>query len=211
MRTPITALKGLLELLVDGAKDDPAVRDDFLTTLQAEADRLARLVTDLLTLARLESGGLQLEVAPQWAGDMLRDVATVMETLAADAGVTLRVEAPDDLKVSADRDRIVQVLLGFTDNALKHSPPGTTVTLSAELEGDAAALAVCDQGEGIAPEDLERVFERFYRADGARSGGMGTGLGLAIAKEIVEAHGSTIRVSSTVGEGTSFRFRLPLA
>jgi signal transduction histidine kinase len=212
MRTPIAALKGILELLADGAKDVPEVRDDFIDTMQAEADRLGRLVADLLTLAQLEAGNMRLKVAPEYVSDLLGDVANVMQTLAEQAGVALKVEAPgDDVRVLADRDRVVQVLLSFTDNALKHSPAGTTIHLRAEAQGDTVRLGVSDEGPGIEPEEIARVFERFYRADAARPGGGGTGLGLAIAKEIVEAHGSTIDVESTPGTGTTFGFELPAA
>ncbi len=212
LRTPITALKGLLELLVDGAQDDPEVRDDFMHILQAEADRLARLVTDLLTLARLEAGSLELKIAPHWVADLLHDVATVMGTLASHAGVTLSVDVPEGkVRVLAERDRIVQVLLGLTDNALKHSSAGSTIRLRAEQRAGSVLLSVSDEGEGIEPADLERVFERFYRSDAARAGGGGAGLGLAIAKEIVEAHGSAIHVESTPGAGTTFWFELPAA
>lgn len=211
LRTPIAALKGMLELLDDGAKNVPDVRDDFIHTMQLESDRLGRLVSDLLTLARLESGSLALELAPVYVADLLGDVAHVMQMLAAQADVTLAVEAPDeDLRALADRDRLVQVLLGFTDNALKHAPAGTTVSLSATAGTNAVTFSVCDQGPGISAEEIDRVFERFYRADSARRGA-GTGLGLAIAKEIIEAHGSSIRVESAPGEGTCFSFVLPPA
>ena len=119
--------------------------------------------------------------------------------------------ADGDFEVMADRDRIVQVLLGFVDNALKHSPRGSTVHLRARRAGDAALLEVADEGSGIEPEQIERVFDRFYRADESRAGRGGAGLGLAIAKEIVEVHGSTIEVHSAPGEGTTFGFRLALA
>ena len=115
----------MLELLADGAKDVPEVRDDFIRTMQVESDRLGRLVADLLTLARLEAGSLRLGSTPEFVADLLGDVASVMQTLAEQAGVTLSVEVPDDdVRVLADRDRVVQVLLSFTDNALKHSPSG---------------------------------------------------------------------------------------
>ena len=212
MRTPLAALKGILELLVDGAADDPTVRDDFLGTMQFEADRLGRLVADLLTLAQLEAGSLQLKITSESSADLLGSVASVMNTLAERAGVTLAVDLPDgDVRVLADRDRVVQVLLSFTDNALKHSPRGSTVRLRAQLRGDRVLLAVADEGSGIDAEELPRVFERFYRADAARSGGGGAGLGLAIAKEIVDAHGSSIEVHSQRGAGTTFGFELPVA
>ena len=212
MRTPIAALKGILELLADGAKEDPEVRDDFIATMQVETDRLGRLVIDLLTLAQLDAGSLTLTRQPEWATDLLGDVARVMHALAEQAGVTLAVEPPvDDVQVLADRDRVVQVLLSFTDNALKHSPAGTTVHLRARTTQTGVFLEVADEGPGIEPAQLARVFERFYRADEARPGKGGAGLGLAIAKEIVEAHGSSIEVHSTPGEGTAFGFELPAA
>jgi two-component system phosphate regulon sensor histidine kinase PhoR len=211
MRTPVAALKGMLELLVDGAQDVPEVRDDFMRTMQVEVDRLGRLVSDLLTLAQLEAGSLRVAPAPESATELLDGVARVMATLAEQAGVTLSVEVPDtDLRVLADRDRIAQVLLSFTDNALKHSPKGATVHLGARRRDGSVRLEVTDEGVGIDADELSRVFERFYRSDAARAGG-GAGLGLAIAKEIVEAHGSTIDVTSTPGSGTTFGFELPSA
>ncbi len=213
MRTPIAALKGMLELLMDGAKDRPTVRDEFLGTMQAEVERLGRLVGDLLTLARLEAGSLTLALSPHHVADLFADVTGVMRTLAERSGVELTVElADDDLRVLADRDRVVQVLLSFTDNALKHSPGGTRVHLSASAAGkDRVRLSVTDEGPGIAPDEIERVFERFYRADQSRAGSGGTGLGLAIAKEMIEAHGSRIEVTSSPGAGTTFAFELPRA
>lgn len=212
MRTPIAAIKGMLELLEDGAIDDPEVRDDFIHTMQVESDRLGRLVADLLTLAQLEAGSLRLRPSTEYASDLLGDVARVMHALAEQAEVTLAVDiAEPELRVVGDRDRLVQVLLSFTDNALKHSPAGSTVRLHAERVAEGVLLAVTDEGPGIEPEQLARVFERFYRADAARAGRKGTGLGLAIAKEIVEAHGATIEVDSAPGAGTTFRFTLPEA
>lgn len=210
LRTPIAAIKGMLELLDDSAKHVPEVRDDFIHTMQLEADRLGRLVSDLLTLARLEAGNLKLEPAPASVAEMLDDVAHVMCGLAEQAGVTLDVGAPEsEVQVIADRDRIVQVLLSFTDNAIKHSPAGSVVRMRAEAFGDRVRLSVADEGPGIPEDEVDRVFERFYRADSSR-GGTGTGLGLAIAKEIVEAHGAAIGVTSAPGDGTVFWFELPI-
>jgi signal transduction histidine kinase len=182
-----------------------------MRTMQLEVDRLGRLVADLLTLAQLEAGSLRVAPAPESAAELFGSVAGVLQPLADQAGVRLALEVPEaGLRVLADRDRIVQVLLCFTDNALKHSPRESTVHLRAGKHGDAVRLEVADEGPGIEPEELSRVFERFYRSDAARSGG-GAGLGLAIAKEIVEAHGSSIDVVSTPDAGTTFGFELPSA
>jgi two-component system sensor histidine kinase VicK len=212
MRTPITALKGMLELLEGGAKEDRDVRDDFLRTMSLEVDRLGRLVADLLTLAQLEAGSLKLHREPVSVRELLEEVATVMRPLADRMGAMLAVDAGDrPLEADCDRDRILQVLLGFVDNALKHSPDGGTVTLSAVPRDGAVSLQVRDQGSGIDPQAMARLFERFFRADEPRGTPRGTGLGLSIAKEIVEAHGSAIEVESQPGEGATFRFDLPIA
>lgn len=210
MRTPIAAVKGILELLADGAVEDPAVRDDFIRTLQTETDRLGRLVTDLLTLAQLEAGTLPLELAPLDAAEVLSDVAAVMRPLAERANVTIETDLPNEASAFlGDHDKITQVLLSFTDNALKHSPTGATIRLRARTsEPGFVTLEVSDEGSGINPEDLSRVFERFYQSDTARVAG-GSGLGLAIAKEIIEAHGSSVEINSIPGDGATFRFTLP--
>jgi signal transduction histidine kinase len=211
LRTPIAAIKGMLELLDDSAKNVPEVRDDFIHTMQLETDRLGRLVADLLTLARLEAGSLGLDVAPVDVQDLLADIAGVMRTLAGQAGVKLVTSVPDgESVILADRDRLAQVLLSFTDNAIKHAPPGSSVCLTAQAADSGVRLSVSDEGPGIGADEVARVFERFYQADTARTGG-GTGLGLAIAKEIVEAHGSRIDVESDRGRGTTFTFVLPKA
>ncbi|MDO8964031.1 MAG: ATP-binding protein [Coriobacteriia bacterium] len=212
MRTPISALKGLLELLTGGAKDDPDVRDDFLRTMTLEVDRLGRLVADLLTLAQLEAGNLILHREPVPVAGLLDEVATVMRPLADRSSVALVVEAPDDgIEALCDRDRVMQVLLGFVDNALKHSSSGTVVTLRGAVDGSVVSLEVQDQGIGIDPESVPRLFDRFFRVDESRATPRGTGLGLSIAKEIVEAHDSTIAVRSRLGAGATFSFDLPLA
>ncbi len=210
LRTPISALKGLLELLHGGAKDDAKVRDDFLNTMSLEVDRLGRLVSDLLTLAQLEAGGLTLKLEPVPVVELFGEVASVMHTLAENTSVTIAIDLADEtLDVSCDRDRIMQVLLGFVGNALKHTPRDGAITLRASSSDRLVTLEVRDSGEGIDPEALPRLFDRFFRVDESRASTRGTGLGLSIAKEIVEAHGSSIEVESRLGEGTTFRFELP--
>jgi two-component system sensor histidine kinase BaeS len=211
MRTPIAALKGSIELLEDGAVDKPEVRDRFLATMRVEVDRLQRLVDELFVLAQLDSGRIVLDVAPEPVADVVRDVVTIMRPLAETAGVELTALAPGgDLKAMMDRDRIAQVLLGFVDNALKHTPAGGAVTVWAAREGERAVLGVRDTGAGIPPEDLPHIFDRFYRGSGQPVGvPKGTGLGLSIAQELVEAHGGAIAVESEPGVGSSFSFSLP--
>jgi len=212
LRTPISALKGLLELLNSGAKENPEVRDDFLKTMALEVDRLGRLVADLLTLAQLEGGGFTLKPEPVPVAELLGEVASVMTPLADRSGVTIALDVPGEaLEVSCDRDRIMQVLLGFVGNALNHTPSGGTIELRATSSAQAVTLEVRDNGVGIDPEVVPRLFDRFFRVDESRSSTRGTGLGLSIAKEIVEAHGSEIEVESAPGKGSAFRFDLPRA
>ena len=212
MRTPIAALKGLLELLTAGAAEDPGTREDFLGTMSLEADRLGRLVADLLTLAQLESGDLSLQRKAVPVAELLDNVAMVMHPLAENSGQTLTAELADtSLAVSCDRDRITQVLLGFVDNALKHTDEGGHIALTARAHGDFVTLEVSDDGPGIDPAMIPRLFDRFFRVDESRGVTKGTGLGLSIAKEIIDAHGSSVSVESQVGHGTTFRFDLPRA
>jgi len=211
MRTPIAAVKGLLELLNGGAKDDPAVRDDFLKTMALEVDRLGRLVADMLTLAQLEAGTLKLHREPVPVAELLGNIATVMHPLVDRSGATLAVDGPAErLEAYCDRDRITQVLVGFVDNALKHSGSGHAVTLRAKLHEAVIRFEVHNEGDGIDPELVPRLFDRFFRADESRGMVKGTGLGLSIAKEIIEAHESAVEVESGPGEGATFRFDLPL-
>lgn len=211
MRTPIAAIKGSIELLLDGAADQPEIRDDFLRTMQLEVDRMGRLVSDMLTLAQLEAGNLSLRWDAHSVDTMFKEAAAAMRPLVDRAGVTIDVDVPDgDVMVSCDRDRIMQVLLGFIDNALKHSTRGDRLVLSTRVHRSKAVIEVRDVGTGIPAEVLDRVFDRFFRADESRAAPRGAGLGLSIAKEIVEAHGSAIEVESEMGVGTAFRFDLPL-
>ena len=188
------------------------VLDDFLKTAQLEVDRLERLVEDMLTLAQLEAGTVVLHQESLPVAEMLGEVAAVMHPLAERVGVVLSVSLPEgDIEVTCDRHRIVQVLLGFVDNALKHTREGGHVTLVAQPHGNNVLVKVADDGEGISPDVVPRLFDRFYRADEARATPRGTGLGLAIAKEIIEAHGSTVTVDSEPGRGATFGFELARA
>jgi len=211
LRRPITSLKAMAEALEEGALDDRATARDFVHRMHQEIDGLAQLTNELLTLTRIESGAETLTLTPQSPGDLLADCARRMGPLAARADVALLVEPSDAPAVRADGDRVAQVLANLVHNAVKFTPAGGSVRLSAAREDGRVAFSVADTGVGIDRADLERVFERFYKADRSRSGG-GTGLGLAIAKHIVHAHGGRIEARSDgPGRGATFRFTLPLA
>ncbi len=209
LRTPIATLKAIAETLQSGAIDDRAVARDFVSRMQEEIDGLAQLVQELLSLARIESGADRLALAPIAPGLLLRDTARRMTALAERAGVAIEIDAGPDLPdVTADAERVGQVLANLVHNAVKFTPAGGRVTLSAVVQHGQVEFRVRDSGIGIDPADLDRVFERFYKSDRSRAGG-GTGLGLAIAKHIVQAHGGEIRAASAgPGQGATFTFWL---
>jgi two-component system phosphate regulon sensor histidine kinase PhoR len=211
LRRPITSLKAMAEALEEGALDDHAAARDFVHRMHQEIDGLAQLTNELLTLTRIESGTETLTLAPQSPHDLLVECARRMGPLAARADVALLVEPGDAPAVRADGERVGQVLANLVHNAVKFTPAGGSVRLSAARDDGRVAFIVTDTGVGIERADLERVFERFYKADRSRAGG-GTGLGLAIAKHIVQAHDGRIEARSDgPGRGATFRFTLPLA
>ncbi|MDD5095052.1 MAG: ATP-binding protein [Dehalococcoidia bacterium] len=211
LRTPIASLKALNETLQDGAIDDPAVAKDFLARMNTEVDRLAQMVQELGELSRIESGQMQIQKRPFDIAEVTRSAAARMETPAVRAGLTLSADiAPNLPQALGDRDRIEQVLINLLHNAIKFTPPGGRIDISARSEGNDIMVSVSDTGAGISTQDLPRIFERFYKVDKARSGG-GTGLGLAIAKHIIQAHGGEIWAQSAEGKGSIFSFRLPQA
>lgn len=213
LRTPVSALKGFLELLGEGASEDPAIRDKFLGTMEMEINRLERLVDELFTLSQLDSEQIYLKLARCEVADIIHNVATIAGPLAEASETTIKTEVdPFSPLVWCDRDRIVQVLLGFVDNAMKHSPPGSPIVLFAQPDVGGVRVGVRDAGEGIPTGELNKIFERFYRLTvKSEDEKRGAGLGLSIAKEIVEAHGSSIRVESVPQEGSTFSFVLRLA
>ena len=212
LRTPLASLRAMVETLQDGAIGDRAAALDFLTRIQQEVDGLSQLVNELLALSRIESGEERLETTAVSPRLLLERCAERMTPLAERAGITLAVEQPHELPaVRADPEQIGRVLTNLVHNALRFTPAGGTVTLGATADDGRVALWVRDTGVGIDPDDLERVFERFYKADRARATG-GTGLGLAIAKHIVQAHAGTIGAASDgPGRGSTFTFTLPRA
>ena len=213
LRTPLTAIKGLVETLRDGAVDDPAVRDAFLASIEQQADRLTRLVNDLLTLSRADSDAIALQKRPTDIAALAHTCAGQLAPKAAAAQVSIDVLGTN-AQVQADADRIQQVLVNLLDNAIRFAPRASTVTvLIAQIPGF-AKVSVSDHGPGLTPAEQARVFERFYRGDRSRTRqgdrDSGAGLGLSIAEVLVRAHGGEIGIDSVAEQGATVWFTLPL-
>lgn len=211
LRTPLASIRALVETLETGAIEEPELAADFLRRIVNEVDRLAVLVDELLDLARLESGRVVLRRERLHPREVLDRALDRLRPQISRAGLELRNEVPAELPdMDADRARVEQVVLNLVHNAIKFTPTGGTITVSARTEPSAILVTVADTGVGVAPDEIPRLFERFYKADRARSS-EGTGLGLAIAKHIVQVHGGSIWLESTPGAGSRFSFTLPRA
>jgi len=213
LRTPLSLIKSATETLIDGGRQDPQVTGRFLEIIEKHANRLTLLLDDLLLLARLDSGRIDLDLRPVALAEAAQEAIDDAAILARGRGVTLVQVVPAGLAAQADAHRLRQALANLIDNAIKYGREGGTVEVRGrELGAGQVEVSVRDDGPGIAGEALERVFERFYRADKARAREQGgTGLGLAIVKNVVQAHGGDVRVESTPGRGTEFFIRLPAA
>ncbi len=208
LRTPIAGIKAMAETL-QGAIDDKKAAAEFLAKIVGEADRLTQIVTELTQLSRIETGQAELKMEPVDLNALIDGVLTDLKPLAARQEVRLAKKLASDLpEVPADRDRIRQTIVNLVHNAIKFNRPKGKVTVATNFDKRSVTVNVADSGIGIPADDLPHVFERFYKADKARSGG-GSGLGLAIAKHTVAAHGGDIGVESEAGQGSTFRFRLP--
>lgn len=212
IRTPLTAIKAYTEALLDNLHNAQAPRQRFLGIINDECDRLGRLVTDILDLSRLEAGQRPLRLARVPLAELVNETLEGLHPMAHSRQVVFAIEVEPDLQPEADPDLLRRLLINLCTNAVKHSPGGGTVRLSARAEGDAWVGAVEDDGPGIATDDLPHVFERFYRARSLSEGEApeGTGLGLPIARGIVELHGGTIGVENHAPRGARFHFSLPL-
>jgi two-component system, OmpR family, phosphate regulon sensor histidine kinase PhoR len=211
LRTPIFSVQGFIETLLDGAIDDPSVNRDFLEKAHRHASRLNALLNDLIEISRIESGEMKMSFRYFSVVEFLNSMIEEMRPVAERKGIRLSLveSVGEEERVFGDRDRLRQVMVNLLDNAVKYTDRGGSITCSVERDGPLCAIRVSDTGQGIAPEHHARVFERFYRVDKDRSRDVGgTGLGLAIVKHIVEAHGGSISVSSTVGKGSVFTFTL---
>jgi two-component system phosphate regulon sensor histidine kinase PhoR len=210
LRTPLAAVKSVIETLKTGALNEPTVALDFLERADGEVDRLVRMVEELLELSRIESGEAQLHRFPVSIGRVVNQAVARLEPQANKKGLSLTADVPANLPVViGDEEHLERVVVNLVQNALKFTPPGGRVSVRARAADGSIHVSVSDTGEGIFPEDLNRVFERFYKADRARESG-GTGLGLAVAKHTVEAHGGSIAAESEPGRGATFTFTLPV-
>lgn len=211
LRTPLAGLKALVDTLRGGALQDPPAAKRFLKRMNAEVDALTQMVEELLELSRIESGQVPLRLAPTSVANVIVPPVNWLRPQAESAHLNLAVVLPSDPPlVLADVERAQKVVTNLVHNAIKFTPPGGSVVVSAKEVGREVIISVKDTGIGIAAEDLPRIFERFYKADRMRSGG-GTGLGLAIARHIVQGHGGRIWVESVEGKGSTFYFSLLLA
>jgi len=208
LRTPLTAVRGLLEPLSDGMITDEETRQRYYRIMLREVVRLSRLITDMLELSRLQSGTEHMELHAVNLTELLQDTRQNYANEAAQRGIELKLDLDDIPFAMTDEDRVEQLLVILIDNAMRYTPEGGSITISAtQAKGERILVTVSDTGCGIAPEDLPHVFERFFKTDRSRREG-GTGLGLSIAKQIIDKLGENIYVESNPGEGTSFHFTL---
>jgi two-component system OmpR family sensor kinase len=221
LKTPLTSIQGFSQAILDGTASDGKAQCHAAQIINDEAERMTRLVNELLDLAKLDAGQVVMAQEPVDMGQLLRGCVEKQTPQAAKGGVELRLDLEVLPRLTGDNDRLAQVFTNLVDNALKHTPQGGRVTVAArEVMGQPARkgekaisrieVSVADTGSGIPPEDLSRVFERFYQVDKSRQRkSKGAGLGLAIAKEIIQAHGGQIKAESVVGVGTKFTVALP--
>jgi two-component system phosphate regulon sensor histidine kinase PhoR len=210
LRTPLSLIKGYVETLLDGARNDPAIAERFLKIIERNTQRLDLLIQDLLTISALESERIKLNLQPVQLRPLVEKVFTDLKPPADNKNIDLVSQLPE-LTASADSNRLEQVLANLVDNAIKYGRAQGHVTVGGKIMDDGKLeIFVQDDGPGIPAESLDRVFERFYRVDKARSRDQGgTGLGLSIVKHIVQAHGGEVWVKSELGKGATFFFTLP--
>lgn len=214
LRTPLTSIKGYIDLILDEeAGEINEIQREFLSIVKDNSDRLVELINDLLDISRIESGRIHLKVQPLQVAERIKGAVDTFRAVLEQAGRTIKVEVPADLPPAAgDPDRVGQVLINFISNAIKYSPEGGNVWVRAEADDDFVKVSITDEGIGIAEEDMEQLFTKFYRVDSKLTREIGgTGLGLSIVKSIIELLGGEVGVQSTSGEGSTFWFTLPRA
>lgn len=213
LRTPLTNVKSYAETILSAGDDlPPELRNNFLGVIVSEADRMTRIVKDLLTLTKFDYGKMEMNISRFSFAEAVQNVHKAVALDAQNHGHTLTLDCPDDLpSVDGDRERIEQVIMNIVSNAIKYTPDGGKIAITAGTTGKSVFVRISDNGIGIPEKDLPRLFERFYRVDKARSRESGgTGLGLSIAKEILNQHKGDIRIESVYGEGTDVTITLPI-
>jgi two-component system, OmpR family, phosphate regulon sensor histidine kinase PhoR len=210
LRTPLASLSGFIETLQGAARSDEKSRDTFLNLMRGQAERMKRLIDDLLSLSRIEMNAHQRPSAKIDLADIARHVCDSLRPMAQEDNIELNVKLAEPLMVNGERDELVQVMVNLVENAIKYSNPNSPVEIEGARLGDKVSLSVIDHGRGIAEEHIPRLTERFYRINvqESRSRG-GTGLGLAIVKHILMRHRGRLVVSSVVGQGSRFTVQLP--
>jgi len=213
LRTPISSIKGYAETLLDGKVDGEDNVKEFLSIIYQNSNRLANLIDDLLDLSKIESGKMKMEFEPLEILPIVNRCVSVLEKSAKDKSLSIKLDIPDELpRVLGDHKRLAQVFLNLLDNAIKYTPEGGSITISAASKEKITQIDISDTGIGISEKDLPRIFERFYRVDKAHSRELGgTGLGLSIVKHIVQAHDGQVWVQSMLGQGSTFSFTIPIA
>jgi signal transduction histidine kinase len=213
LKTPLTSIQGFAQAIMDGTAQTPETLHQAAEVIYKEAGRMNRLVLDLLTLARLEAGTADLQKSGVDLNELLKNVVDKFALQVRQNQVSLMWKEQGLPTIIGDGDRLVQVFTNIIDNALKFTPAGGRITLSAIQKLSQVIISIADTGPGIAPQDQKRIFERFYQVDKSRQGGArrGVGLGLPIARQIILAHGGDIWVESQPGQGSTFMVRLPVA
>ncbi len=210
LRTPLTSIKAFVETLLDDGLEDRESSLRFLGIVRKNVERMEALIDDLTDLSQIETGAVALEFREIDARELAREVAAHLEPLRVASGVEVRVDVPSGFPLRADRRRLEQILVNLLDNAIKFNRPGGWVRVEGGYDGGRPFLAVTDNGPGIPADSHERIFQRFYRVDKARSREVGgTGLGLAIVKHLMLLHGGTVRVESELGKGSRFVLEFP--
>ncbi len=209
LRTPLASIRLVIETLLSGAQDDPTVSTRMLAQVITQVDSLTQLAQELLDLSMIESGQMPMQRSRENLRDVIEEQIARFEPQAQPKKIVLTNSAPDDVRVEIDRTMIGRVLGNLIHNALKFTPLHGAITIGATSNDRETVVSVSDTGEGIAPEELPRIFERFYKVDRAR-GSSGTGLGLSIARHVIEAHGGKIWAESKLAKGTTVYFSLPV-
>jgi two-component system phosphate regulon sensor histidine kinase PhoR len=210
LKTPLTSIRGFVETLKGGAIEDPEVAGKFLDIIDIEAERLTMLINDILQLSEIESRQKDVNISRHRLSDVIEETVSILQGVAERKSVSIITDMDPDIQITANRDRIKQMLINLVDNAVKYNNEGGTVSIKTEKAGNRIIVRVSDTGIGIPVEHLDRIFERFYRVDKGRSRNMGgTGLGLSIVKHIVNLYNGEISVESKPGAGTEFKIQLP--